>query len=87
MDSFNKLVPKFQQKPEIVLREKIKGIQMNKGENIASYLTKITQVRGELGIVREVVQGNELVQKIFNGVANPWAIFVESVVARENMSS
>ena len=32
----------------MVLREKLKSVRMGKGEGMASYLTKITQVRDEL---------------------------------------
>ena len=40
---------------KMVLRENLKGIWMNKGENMAIYPTRITQVRDELGAIGEVV--------------------------------
>ena len=46
---------------KMVLREKLKSICMNKGENMTTYLTRITQVPDELGFVGEVIQGVELV--------------------------
>ena len=66
---------------KMVLREKLKGIQMNKGENMDAYLTRITQVQDKLGAVGEVVQGVELVRTSLNGVTKPWVVFGESVVA------
>ena len=54
---------------------------------MVAYLTRITQVRDELGVVEEVVHGAELVHTALNGVTKPWAVFVESVVACENMLS
>ena len=36
---------------KMVLREKLKSIQMNKGENMTTYLTRITQVRDVLGLL------------------------------------
>jgi len=71
----------------MVLRENLKSIRMAKFENVTSYLTRITQVRDELGYVGEVVRGNELVRKNLNGVAKPWVIFVEGIMTRENMPS
>ena len=71
----------------MVLREKLKSIRMNKGESMTTYLTRITQVRDELGAIGEVIQSVELVRTSLNGVAKPWAVFVESVVAREHMPS
>ena len=71
----------------MVLREKLKSIRMNKGENMTTYLTRITQVRDELGAIGEVIQSVDLVRTASNGVAKPWVVFVESVVAREHMPS
>ena len=68
-----------------MLREKLKSTRMNKGENTLSYLTRITQVRDELGAVGERVVDTELVRTTLNGVTNSWSVFVESVVAREQM--
>ena len=39
----------------MVLREKLKSTRMNKGENMVSYLTRITEVRDELGAMGERV--------------------------------
>ena len=72
---------------KMVLREKLKSIRMNKGENMTTYLTKITQVRDELGAIGEVIQSVELVHTSLNGVAKPCAVFVESMIAREHMPS
>ena len=35
----------------------------------------------------KVVSGSELVQAALNGVAKPWAVFGEAIVARENLPS
>ena len=48
---------------------------MNKGKNMAAYLTRITQVRDELGAVGEVVQGAELLCTTLNGVTKPSEVF------------
>jgi hypothetical protein len=52
----------------MVLREKLKGIKMTKAENVTTYLTKITQVWDELGVVGEVVADSELVRTALNGM-------------------
>ena len=54
---------------------------MAKSKNVASYLTRITQVRDELGAVGEVVASSELERTALNGVTKPWVVFVEVVVA------
>ena len=60
---------------------------MNKGENMTTYHTRITQVRVELGAIGEVIQSIELVRTTLNGVTKPWDVFVESVVTCEHMPS
>ena len=41
---------------KMVLREKLKSIRMNKGENMTTYLTRITRVHDELGAIGEVIE-------------------------------
>jgi hypothetical protein len=72
---------------KMVLREKLKSIKMTKSESVTGYLSRITQVRDELGAVGEVIPSAELVRTALNGVAKPWAVFVEGIVARENIPS
>ena len=54
---------------KMVLREKLKSVCMAKGEGMASYLTKIKQVRDELATVGEVVGIPEMVRPTLNGVS------------------
>ena len=70
---------------KMVLREKPKSIKMNKGENMVSYLTRITQVQDEPGAVGERVLDVGLVRTTLNAVTKPWFVFVEFVGAREHM--
>ena len=58
---------------------------MNKGEGMASYLTKITQVRDELAVVGEVIGIPEMVRIALNGVSQQWTVFVQTIIGRENM--
>ena len=72
---------------KMVLREKLKNIKMVKGEVYMAYITRISQVRDELATVGVVVTGPELVQTTLNGVNAPWTMFVQGLVARENLPS
>ena len=42
-------------------------------------------MKDELAAVGEVVPGSELVRTTLNGVSKPWVVFVEAIVARENL--
>ena len=59
---------------------------MAKAEGVTSYLTRISQVRDKLAVVGEA-SGSELVHTVVNGVAKTWVVFVEAIVARENLPS
>ena len=60
----------------MVLREKLKSERISKGEGMASYLTKITQVRDELAVVGEMIGNAEMVRTTLNGVTQQWTAFV-----------
>jgi hypothetical protein len=59
---------------------------MTKAENVVTYLTRLTQVRDELGVVGEAIVDSELVRKTLNGVSKQWVVFVEGIVARDNLT-
>ena len=58
----------------MVLQEKLKSTRMATSENVASYLTRLSQVRDELAAIGEKVDGSELVRTVVNGVTNPWSV-------------
>jgi hypothetical protein len=84
-DSLTNLYQRSNENWKMVLREKLKSIKMTKTENVVTYLTKISQVRDELGAFGEVVANSELVRTTLNGVPKQWVVFVEGIVARENL--
>ena len=70
-ESLTKLYQSSNENKKMVLREKLRSIKMTKTDTVASYLTKITQVRDELGVVGETISDNELVRTTLNGMAKP----------------
>ena len=70
---------------KMVLREKLKSVCISKGESMASYLTRITQVRDELAVVGEVIGSPEIVRTTLNGVSQQWTVFVQTIIDRENI--
>jgi hypothetical protein len=71
----------------MVLRGKIKSIKMTKAENVVTYLTRLTRVRDELGVVGEAIVDSDLVRIALNGVSKQWVVFVEGIVVREKLPS
>ena len=52
----------------MMLKEKLHNTKMLKGESVASYLSKLTQIRDESAIVGETIAEDELVCIALNGV-------------------
>lgn len=72
---------------KMVLRQQLRETKMTKTENVSSYLTRISQVCDELGVVGKKVDDAELVRVALNGFCQPLHDFVCAVVARENFPS
>ena len=58
---------------------------MSMGESVASFLTRVAQIKDELAAVGEVISDSELVRIALKGVIKEWEVFVKCVVARENL--
>ena len=82
--SLIKLYQSTNENRKMVLREKLRDMRMTENEKVASYLTRITQVRDELSVVGEKVSDVELVRTALNGFSEKWNTFVKGVVSREN---
>jgi len=52
---------------------------------VVTCITRLTQVRDDLGAVGEAIADNELVRTTLNGVSKQWVVFVEGIMAREKL--
>ena len=84
-ESLSKLYQSSNQNRKMVLREKLHSIKMSRTDTVTAYLTKLTQIRDELGAVGEKVEDSELVRTALKGFSKPWESFVRGIVARENL--
>jgi hypothetical protein len=57
---------------------------MGKGGSVSFYLTKLRQVKDELVVVGETVDGTELVRIALNGFSKSRDVFVRGIVSREH---
>ena len=58
---------------------------MAKGEGAVPYLTRLTQIRDELGVVGSKTEDEELGRIALHSFSKTWDTFVKSVVAREKL--
>ena len=73
------------QSRKMLLKEKLRSKKMARGDLVATYLTKFTQIRDEQAFVGETVDKTELVSTALNGFTKQWEVFVSGVVAREKL--
>ena len=60
---------------------------MVKDENVASYLTCVSNVKDDLVAVWEIVPDSELVRIALKGFTKKWKVFVKCIVGRETLPS
>jgi hypothetical protein len=70
---------------KMALRDKLHAARMIKGESVATYLTRVAQVKDELAVVGEVIPDSELVRIALKGFIKEWEVFVKCVVGREKL--
>jgi hypothetical protein len=56
---------------------------MEKGELVASFCSRIAQIRDQLLVIGVTVDNDDLVQAIFYGIPSSWETFLSSVSGRD----
>jgi len=59
----------------LFLKNKLKDIEMDKGESIQSYLMRITQIKSDLLSIGEIISDNYLTIISLGGLLRPWDVF------------
>jgi hypothetical protein len=85
---FKALVDLFQSdnlNRKMVLRNKLRSIQMSRSNNVTSYFMRIIQTHDQLASIGEKVDKAELVNVALNSFTKSWEPFVKGVCAREKL--
>jgi hypothetical protein len=69
----------------MILRNKLRSIEMTRSDSVTSYLMKVMQICDQLATVGEKVADAELVNMALNGFPTSWEPFVKGICARENL--
>ena len=67
------------------LKDSLSNIKMNKGETIASYFMRITELRNQLSKNGHVYDENELTMIALRGLPPSWKTFRQGVCARSKL--
>lgn len=66
-------------------KQKLKAIKMKGSKEVVASLTRITNARDELAAIGEIVVETTLVRTTLHGFSKSWEVFVEDIVACENL--
>ena len=69
----------------MVLQERMRNTNMDKGEGVVPYLMRPTQIKDELGVVGSKTVDEDLVQIALNGFSKTWDTFFKGVFSREKL--
>jgi hypothetical protein len=70
---------------KMVLRNKLKSIQMSKYDNVTSYFMRITQTCDQLASIGEKLDEAKLVNVALNGFTKTWEPFVKGICTQEKL--
>jgi hypothetical protein len=84
-DALKSLYEAKNENRKMALRDKLHSARMAKGESVATYLTRVAQVKDKLAVVGEVIPDSELVWIALKGFTKEWEVFVKCVVGREKL--
>ena len=75
-DTLTNLYEKKAPSQKRVLKNKLQTLKMEKDETIASFFTKILQIRDQLLMIGVTVEDDDLVQTVVDGLPPTWEVFL-----------
>jgi hypothetical protein len=66
-----------------VLKNKLRTLKMEKDDTIASFFTKISQLRDQLLVIGITIDDDDLIQTVVDGLPPSWETFMVGINARE----
>ena len=82
-DALANLYEKKAPTPRRALKKQLHSLKMEKDETIATFFSKISQIRDQLMAIGDKVEYDDLVQTVFDGLPASWETFLASVNGRE----
>ena len=64
------------------LRNQLKIVKIQNAETMQSYLTRVSQIKEQIEVVKEEVQNAEVVIATLNGLPGSWDSFIQGMCAR-----
>jgi hypothetical protein len=69
----------------LTLKGQLQSIKMTKGDIVATFFMKMSEIRDHLGAIGEVKSDRELVLSTLNNLPKHWEPFLQSITGREKL--
>jgi hypothetical protein len=69
----------------LTLKGQRQNIKMTKGDTVAAFFMKMSEIRDRLGAIGEIISDRELVLTTLNNLPKHWEPFLESISEREKL--
>jgi hypothetical protein len=88
-ECYDALADLFEQKVNTqkrVLKKQLHTLKIEKNDTVATYFSKISQIRDQLVAIGVSVEDDDMVQIAIDGIPAKWGVFLASVNGRETPS-
>ena len=69
----------------LILKGQLQNIKMTEGDTIAIFFMNMSEIRDQLGAIREIISDRELVLTTLNNLPKHWEPFLQSISGREKL--
>jgi hypothetical protein len=79
LDALKKLFERNNTNRAISLKHQLQNVKMAKANTVATLFMKISEIKDQLGAIREIISDRELVMLTLNGFPSHWEPFIQSI--------
>jgi hypothetical protein len=69
----------------LTLKGQLQNIKMTKGDIVAIFFMKMSEIRDQLGAIAEIISNKELVMNTLNALPRHWEPFLQSISGRAEL--
>jgi hypothetical protein len=69
----------------LTLKGQLQSTKMTKGDTVATFFMKISEIKEQLGAIGEIMYDRELVLYTLNNIPKHWEPFLQSTSGRETL--
>jgi hypothetical protein len=70
----------------MTLRTQLKNVKMQSSESIHSYFSRINQIKEQIEVIGDSVEGEEMMMTALNGLPRSWDAFIQGIFSRKKLS-